>query len=420
VTAVAAPAERPARQAVAEPAPPVVAPPPGHPRFPLVDSLRAIAALAVLLVHSSGFTFTQWHGFLTHAEVGVAVFFAISAFLLYRPYVSSRLNGAPRARLRDFFRRRILRIVPAYWVALTVLAIWPGLPGVFSGHFWVYYGFLQSYNDAWILNGIPQAWTLSVEIAFYLLVPLYALVMAGALGRLRRERQVMAELVLIGLLAAGSLAYRWVLRSDISLSPVLNTLPTHMDWFAPGMVLAVLSAHWQGGSLPRPVAYVAARPLISLAVAVAAYVLVSLAVSFYVVRVRGHIVILYSARQDLARHALYAVVSAGLLVPAVFGSGGLIRRILGWSVLAWLGLISYGIYLWHEPLMRWICQPDAQARCQFHGVGALHHSPFLTLTVVSVVVAVVCAGASYYIVERPILRFKYSRRGRSGGRPAAA
>ncbi len=90
----------------AESAPPVVAPPPGHPRFPLVDSLRAIAAISVVIVHAGGLTVTPVHGLVTHAEVGVAVFFAISGFLLYRPFVSARLNGARLSALTSYLRRR--------------------------------------------------------------------------------------------------------------------------------------------------------------------------------------------------------------------------------------------------------------------------------------------------------------------------
>ncbi|MGH2856544.1 MAG: acyltransferase family protein, partial [Solirubrobacteraceae bacterium] len=339
-------------------APDAVAPPPGHPRFPLIDSLRAIAAISVVVVHAGGLTVTPLHGFVSHAEVGVAVFFAISGFLLYRPLVSARLNGARRTPLRTYVRRRILRIVPAYWLALTALAIWPGAEGVFSGHFWVFYGFGQIYNDAYVLDGIAPAWTLCIEITFYLALPLYALAIGRALGRLDRRGQVRAELAVLALLAAAALSYRGLLRADDSLSWVLNALPTHVDWFVPGMALAVLSAHWQQSGLPRAARALARRPEISIAFALGAYTLVSLTEHGpQLIKPGLHPILLYTAPQDVARHALYAATALGLLVPAVIGEGGWYRRLLAWPVLAWLGLISYGIYLWHQTLLVWICQP---------------------------------------------------------------
>ncbi|HUZ84741.1 MAG TPA: acyltransferase, partial [Gaiellales bacterium] len=203
-------AQAPAHDSTA--APDAVAPPPGHPRFPLIDSLRAIAALSVVLVHAGGLTVTPEDGFVSHAEAGVAVFFAISGFLLYRPFVSVRLNGARSSTLRSYLRRRLLRIVPAYWLALTLLAIWPGATGVFSGHFWVFYGFGQIYNDNYVLDGIAPAWTLCIEISFYLLLPLYAMAVGRVLGRLERRRQMITELAILATVAVASEAYRWVLR----------------------------------------------------------------------------------------------------------------------------------------------------------------------------------------------------------------
>jgi peptidoglycan/LPS O-acetylase OafA/YrhL len=387
--------------------PPVVAPPPGHPRFPLVDSLRAIAAISVVLVHAGGLTVTPAAGFVSHAEAGVAVFFAISGFLLYRPFVSARLNGARRSALSSYLRRRILRIVPAYWLALTLVAIWPGAPGVFSGHFWLFYGFGQVYSDRYVLDGIAPAWTLCIEITFYLLLPVYAALIGGLVGRLPRERQVRVELLGLAALAVASLAYRYLLRTHGSLSWVLNALPTHLDWFAPGMALAVLSAYWQERPLPRPAAILARRPLISVAAAIGAYTLVSLTEHGpQLVKVGPNPVLLYTGPQDVARHVLYAVTAAGLLVPAVLGRGGGVRRVLSWRVLAWLGLISYGIYLWHQPLLVWICQPGPMLGCSFHGVPGAHRAPLLALTGLGLAAAITCAALSYYLVERPILRFK--------------
>jgi peptidoglycan/LPS O-acetylase OafA/YrhL len=110
----------------AEPAvAPNLAPPPGNPRFPLVDSLRAIAALLVF----AGHTVTETTSLAVHPErfvwatnvayEGVALFFLISGFLLYRPFVAARAGGRA-VPLPDYARRRVLRIVPAYWAALSI------------------------------------------------------------------------------------------------------------------------------------------------------------------------------------------------------------------------------------------------------------------------------------------------------------
>ena len=83
-----------------------------------------------------------------------------------------------------------------------------------------------------------------------------------------------------------------------------------------------------------------------------------------------------------------------LVTPAVLGDdgGGWPRRVMAWPLLSWLGLISYGIYLWHFPLIVFVFTH------WFHGFGSL--------AVIGTGLAVLCAAASYYLVERPMLRFK--------------
>ena len=87
--------------------------------------------------------------------LGPIVFFAISGFLLYRPWVAARAAGAPAPAAGRYARRRALRILPAYWVALTVLAVFPGITGVFTGDWWRYYLFLQAYDARTLGLGIP-------------------------------------------------------------------------------------------------------------------------------------------------------------------------------------------------------------------------------------------------------------------------
>ena len=87
---------------VADSVPDAVAPPPRHPRFPLVDGMRAIAVLGVLVVHAAvaGDAVSSSIGgrLLAHLNVGVTIFFLISGFLLYRPFIAHRLGGASSRR----------------------------------------------------------------------------------------------------------------------------------------------------------------------------------------------------------------------------------------------------------------------------------------------------------------------------------
>ena len=132
-----------------------------QPRFPLLDSVRAIAALSVLVFHASFWSQITLTGsdlapFLSRLDVGVTIFFVLSGFLLYRPFVRARLLGTPPPRAIAYGWRRVLRIVPAYWLALTVIALVIPKPDTFEpGHAVVYYGFLQIYGDL-ALGGISR------------------------------------------------------------------------------------------------------------------------------------------------------------------------------------------------------------------------------------------------------------------------
>jgi len=241
-------------------APDVVAPPPGHPRFPGLDSLRAIAALGVLLSHasySSGATANAWYGSLTAQGVtGVTVFFVLSGFLLYRPFLAADLDGLRPVALRDYARRRLLRIVPAYWLALTGIALWLGLDEVFSGDWWRYYGFLQVYTPRTSIHGVAAAWTLCVEVSFYAVLPLYAVTLRRLARGRSRQWRLRADLVALAVLAALSIGLRaWSLFDIGGIIPI--TLAGTFAWFAIGMAFAVLSVG--GRSTVRPARCCTAR-----------------------------------------------------------------------------------------------------------------------------------------------------------------
>src|SRR3954470_11375330 len=149
--------------------------------------------------------------YLSRLEAGVAVFFVISGFLLYRPFVKARLLDRPAVSTRAYAWRRFLRIVPAFWVALTLIAIWRGIDQLWNPReLAINYGFLQLYRGASPVNVIPQGWTLSVEVAFYAALPLWAWLMRRLPGQDFNAR-LRWELGMVGGLVLGSLAYNAVL-----------------------------------------------------------------------------------------------------------------------------------------------------------------------------------------------------------------
>ncbi len=155
--------------------------------------MRAIAAVGVVAFHvrQQGYgTFGPLSRFVAHLNAGVALFFLLSGFLLYRPFVLARTQGRTVAT-RSYLVRRFARIVPAYWLALAVLSVWPGLPGFYSGPWLASASFLQIYSSAWSHSGLGVAWSLCTEVSFYLALPLYAWMM----DRLAERSGVLASAV---------------------------------------------------------------------------------------------------------------------------------------------------------------------------------------------------------------------------------
>jgi peptidoglycan/LPS O-acetylase OafA/YrhL len=394
-----------------EAAPDALRPPPGNPRFPLFDSLRGLAALAIVMTHvglASGANVNAPYGAMTaRLDIGVAMFFVLSGFLLYRPFVAARLDGRAPIRLRDYARRRVLRIVPAYWLALTVLAIWPGL--AFTGPRWTYYAFVQNYDLTWVLGGLGQAWSLAVEASFYVLLPLYAAVLARLTSRLARRRAAWTDVAVLAVLALASIALRTYIYASDNSTILLFTILGTFFWFSLGMGLAVASATLHGREVkPAVVRLIERRPSLWWAAAFGLFVVMSYGYDLP----RG----LFgnpSGLQLLGEHLTYGAVSFLFVLPAVWGDrlGGMPRRVLALRPVAWLGLVSYGLFLWHARWVGYFTEKGAA------GWFPQLHSGFIVMLAVVLGVSLACAATSYYLVERPILRYKdgFRRRRRAGG-----
>jgi peptidoglycan/LPS O-acetylase OafA/YrhL len=374
---------------------------PRNPRFQLFDSLRGIAALSVLLFHVAfmleGFIKPGVGRYLTQLNIGVPIFFVISGFLLYRPFARARYAGESQPALVPYAIRRAFRIVPAYWVAVVLGAIWLGLEAVGEAP-WIHLGFLQVYDHYHLLQGLGHMWTLAVEATFYVLLPVWAFALRRLPARSRRQF-VTTEAAMLGLMFAAGLAWNLTqiqsVRGSVLFDPHVATLPRFLDHFAVGMGLAVASvALADRERRPALIRVVERSPWIPWVVAAVGWVVLCNIGSSYI-----------SIGAEPIRHELRALVALCLLAPAVFGAdqGGAVRRFLAWPPLVWTGLISYSLYLWHPALVSKLALSDFDERN-----GAL------VAIVVMVAGSFVLAAISFYLVEKPALRL--GRRLASRGR----
>jgi peptidoglycan/LPS O-acetylase OafA/YrhL len=398
---------------------PVVEPPPGNPRFPLFDSVRGIAVLMVVVVHGgyiSGAAQGAWYGdLIARLEFCLPIFFLVSAFLLYRPFVAARVHARPSPSTRRFLRARALRILPAYWVALTLLTLYPGLPQLWSDHWWAYYGFLSVYDANWAFGGILPAWSLCIEVTFYLALPLFAAFVMRA-GGMRREWLAVGALFVAGV-AFNAIVH--IADGDRVDTNLYLTLPAALQWLALGMALAVASVWLETRpETPRAVRWVERMPGLAWGLALVLFLFVSLGIGLD--SESPHLGITVDSPESttlaqwLAEGILYGLIAALLLLPAVFGDrlGGLPRRVLRNPLLAWIGVISYGIFLWHLPIMAWLANDISDE--------PWGESRMLGITGVGLVLAIACAAASYYAVERPLLRLKRPSRTATAPRSSAS
>jgi peptidoglycan/LPS O-acetylase OafA/YrhL len=400
---------------------PALAPPPGNPRFPLFDGLRGVAVLAILAFHVFEVTGRIGLGVPGRAaEVAgyqaVIVFFVISGFLLYRPYVSARARDRSVPSTRRYGRRRALRILPAYWTVLTILAIFPGIVGVFSGQWWRYYGYLQLYSVSTQNRGIPVAWTLCVEVTFYISLPLWAIAVRRISAGRGTRGLLRAELLPLLLVAALGIVVQLLAASQVISHVLGSTLLAQFTWLAIGMALAAASvaAQHDGGLLLRLRA-LADHPVLCWLGAVIAFLLLM------PLQPKGGLFGLIATTQvhqpmltSIAKIALEGALVILLVLPAIFGDErrGAPRRLLALAPIAWLGVISYSFYLWHltvVELIAWPSSPGAFSASGLNLLGHVHVARTVVLYVVTFAVTAALATASYRLIELPFLRRKESR-----------
>ena len=361
-----------------------------------IEGLRAIAATSILVYHvhlysapgAQSVDLGPLDKIFENMRAGVTLFFVLSGFLLYRVFISALARDRGLPGIRSYFRNRLLRIVPAYWV--TVIAV------VLVFEHWVLGDplrlvanllFLQNYIPAYEGGAqdvaiIAPAWSLVIEMSFYAVLPLLGLL---AFWCVRRGMSVAAgalvPVALMFVIGFVSKVLAHALAEGSGARGVFDhTLFTHADWFAAGMVVAVASVVYEGEGIRFPAWRVSA--------VVAAAVLAL-----------GGTKLNYDGRlNNLEQQTPMALACALLLAVVVFSSreGRLVRWLsLRWVVFA--GLVSYGLFLVHDPIVRGFSD---------WGVTLDGRGGFLVNLALITIVSYGVATLIYLYVERPALARK--------------
>jgi peptidoglycan/LPS O-acetylase OafA/YrhL len=371
-----------------------------------VDALRALAALSVLACHAYALggrviPVRAQHVYdvpLITLATGVWLFFAISGYVISRPFVMALARGKPLPALGGYSVRRALRIFPLYWVALTAVIAIAGNGGAKAWQLAVHCLLLNNLVPGRQASLFSVAWTLTLEVLFYISVPL----LASILHRRRElDAERLAALVVCSWLLSTAFTAIADLQGDGEIGLWLRgSFLAMWQMFCPGILLA-LAPELRRRSW--------ARALVELpghrrAWAAAAVLLVCGAVLGAAAPLRFGVVP-YHLLVDSSR-PLFALGYGAVLAAAIR------RPRLGSSWLLELGLVSYGIYLLHAVLLTFLLSPHGRALVPlpYDGLGAFAvHVAFLTALTIPLAIV------SWRWLELPLIRVG---RALGAGRPS--
>ena len=374
---------------------------PSRGRIGAIDGMRGLAALAVLVFHTYNTTAPGWESItwmptplrllLAHlGHLAVVLFFVLSGLLVGSPFVRAALGHREQVHLRRYAVARIARIFPAWWLMLVVVVLVGNRELIAQPSRLALFATLQqNYDSATVGVVVPHGWSLAIEVSFYAALPVAALLASAAIKAVAPERrgQVVAALLSGAVLAA--LAFSWVWfnltpHGHPDRRPLSFSLFAYGASFALGMLVALV-AETAHGIRPRSMIRRWAAP-----VALASW-LIGLTAA------------------PTIEQELIPFVCALLTLGVVFKSSAGASGVLAFRPLRRLGEISYGVYLWHLPLL-------------YAGLGlgiVPRDQPVWTPVVVAGLLALsaLVAELSWRLLEQPIVSFVAVRgRPRSTGR----
>jgi peptidoglycan/LPS O-acetylase OafA/YrhL len=333
---------------------------------------------------------------LSRLDVGVAIFFVLSGFLLSRPVLARAREGRPAPPLGAYLRKRALRVLPVYWVVAVVALV------VLQENHRGPLGWLRTLTltDLYFADRLPaaltQMWSITTEVAFYLVLP--ALLLGW--NRITRARRSDATVLALVLLSAG-VSLLWVTHAPSWLGGDATFhdqwLPTYLVWFVVGIALAHVHVHRDEPATGRidlvgPITRLGAQPGACWAIVVATFLAAATPMAgpaLLVPSEPAHIV---------TKTLLYAVVGGGIVLASAFAPGeGTYQRLMGHPVGRHLGRISYCVFCVHVLVLHLIELTTSWQPFTGHG---------WTIFVVTLVASLLLAEALHALVEAPVMRWR--------------
>lgn len=335
---------------------------------------------------------------LGHIDLGLAAFFALSGYLIARPFARHYVIGTRKPRLRSYVRNRVLRVVPAFYLFTTLVLLRFGIDGTLASgatnhssaaQILGQYLFVQGQAGGPAVVPIGPAWSIGAEVGFYVLIPIAAWLGAIAAARVRTpERRAALAIAATGMVMVVSIALR---AHDKYTFAWLTSPPAIMYVFMPGVAIALAE--------PLIAARLRDRRRPALLVAWAAFACSAGCAVLYAATD-------YDPRQTpihhaLGQRALLAALCAGALILGLvvqqIGTGGA-PRLFANRLMLWMGERSYSFYLVHI----WVLLEVDHALDAGHGIG----TRALIMTGVALPITTAVAALSYRYVERPFLERK--------------
>ena len=365
-----------------------------------LDGVRALATLLIITYHlfyASGQTYNNANGlgqFSSRLNVAVSIFFVLSGYLLFKPFVQALFLDTPLPQTHSFYLKRFVRILPAYWVALLILlkidaVDFPNISGFVRSFFLVH-----TFTLGNVFTGIQQTWTLSVEVFFYLCLPGIAILIRANIRN--KTSKVKMRNIFVFLIVLYILSYSFrIFFHQVNIRQFETyglLLPAHLDAFALGMCIATVIAALE--VFPHLKTYraqlIRMNPI---------FFLISGATWFWSTQIgMGVFPNTPPFQIDLFCHFLDGISSVTFVLPFCINQDtSRIVKIFGSQACVWLGTISYGMYLWHFLFL------EGQFADTYlpYRVGDMGIATRLVVTVSG---TIALGAVSYYFIERPLIR----------------